>query len=896
MGESRATVPEPVSRPAMNRTVLRLFFLVPLALVGACADVPPDGLEVGISRVLAEIRSATLDDLAYHVTLRVPADRTEAVEGEIEVSFVWDDPQHREVVLDFRDPGSRVRSIEGDGGAIGWRVEHDHIVLDPDDLRAGEANRVRIAFVAGDEALNRHDDYLYTLFVPDRAHFSIPVFDQPDLKAEVTWTLTVPEGWVAVANGPEVSAPSIPAELRGAGVAESGDASAGEVEERVYTFAPTRPIPPYLMAFAAGRFTVEAGEREGREYRIFHRETDDAKVARNRGPILDLVATSMAWMEEYTAIPHPFAKYDLVLLPSFQYGGMEHPGAVFYRAESLLLDEAATRDAQLARASLIAHETAHMWFGNLVTMRWFDDVWTKEVFANFLAARMVAPSFPDVDHDLRFLLAHHPAAYGVDRTAGTHPIRQPLDNLRDAGTLYGPIIYQKAPIVMRQLELRVGERLLRSGLRQYLGDHAFGNASWPELIRILDERTPDDLEAWSRAWVDEPGRPRVAITLAESEAGGLHPVITQSDPAGKGRLWPQQLLLVEVRGLRGRIAASIDLKEERQQFPLWAAGSRPRWILPNGRGVEYGLFVLDTPALVHLVEDVTEIPQPLLRGAAWLVIEDAFLEGRLSPGVVLGRTLDALAVEDDELLLGHLIDVTTTLFWSFLSPAEREEWAERVEATFEDGLARAESVPLRAAWYQGWRRIALTEAGIERLHGVWSGDEPIPGLPLSEADRTALAVELAVRGHPDSEAILDAQRERISNPDRQARFDFLRPALAADEGVREEFFTSLARVERRANEEWVLAGLRALNHPLRQDHARRFLRPGLDLLTEIQATGDIFFPGRWVEALLGGHQTPEAEAIVAAFLAERPGPAPRLREKVLQSHDRLARAAAIVFE
>src|SRR5690606_38945379 len=153
LGKSRATVPEPVSRPAMNRTVLRLFFLVPLALVGACADVPPDGLEVGISPALAEVRSATLDGLAYHVPPRRRADRTEAVEGEIEVSFVWDDPQHREVVLDFRDPGSRVRSIEGDGGAIGWRVEHDHIVLDPDDLRAGEANRVRIAFLAGDEAL-----------------------------------------------------------------------------------------------------------------------------------------------------------------------------------------------------------------------------------------------------------------------------------------------------------------------------------------------------------------------------------------------------------------------------------------------------------------------------------------------------------------------------------------------------------------------------------------------------------------------------------------------------------------------------------------------------------------------------------------------------------------------
>ena len=250
---------------------------------------------------------------------------------------------------------------------------------------------------------------------------------------------------------------------------------------------------------------------------------------------------------------------------------------------------------------VIGHEVAHQWFGNLVTMRWFDDVWTKEVFANFLAAKIVHPAFPEVDHDLRFLLAHHPAAYGVDRTAGANAIRQPLDNLREAGTLYGAIIYQKAPIVMRQLELRVGERLMRSGLRSYLEDHTYGNATWPDLIRILDERTPADLDAWSRVWVDEPGRPTVELQIEESGTGVV-PVIVHRDPAGQGRLWPQELLLVEVRGLRSRIAASITVDQPRQNFPLWAAGSHPRWILPNGRGVEYGLFVLEDAALHRLVD------------------------------------------------------------------------------------------------------------------------------------------------------------------------------------------------------------------------------------------------------------------------------------------------------
>src|SRR5262249_13079205 len=158
---------------------------------------------------------------------------------------------------------------------------------------------------------------------------------------------------------------------------------------------------------------------------------------------------SRDWLERYTGIPYPFDKFDFVLLPAFQFSGMEHPGAIYYNASQVLLDESATETLLLGRALLIAHETAHMWFGDLVAMRWVDDVWLKEVCANFFADRVVHPLFPGVNHDLRFFLAHYPAAYSVDRTAGAHPIRQELENLNEAGGLYGPIIYHKAPIVLR---------------------------------------------------------------------------------------------------------------------------------------------------------------------------------------------------------------------------------------------------------------------------------------------------------------------------------------------------------------------------------------------------------------------------------------------------------------
>ncbi len=259
---------------------------------------------------------------------------------------------------------------------------------------------------------------------------------------------------------------------------------------------------------------METAERNGRQFRMLHRETDTQKVARNRDAVFDLHAAALAWLEQYTAIPYPFDKFDFLLVPSFQFGGMEHPGAIFYNAAALLLDASATQNQKLGRASLIAHETAHMWFGDLVTMKWFNDVWMKEVFANFMAAKIVNPSFPEINHELRFLYAHYPAAYDVDRTAGTNPIRQRLDNLSEAGSLYGAIIYQKAPIVMRQLEMIVGVEGLRDGLRDYLKQHAYGNAAWTDLIRLLDRRTPDDLDAWSRAWVEEAGRPVISTIPA----------------------------------------------------------------------------------------------------------------------------------------------------------------------------------------------------------------------------------------------------------------------------------------------------------------------------------------------------------------------------------------------
>lgn len=363
--------------------------------------------------------------------------------------------------------------MRANGHPSSYQFIDEHIIIPADELHEGD-NIIKIEFVAGESSLNRNPDYLYTLFVPDRARTAFPAFDQPGLKTTYTLTLIIPHEWDALANAPLLSD------------------SAGN-GTRTLQFAESDPLPTYLFSFVAGRFERITRTINGRNMTMLHRETDAEKVSRNTEDIFEYHASSLSWLEEYTGIEYPYQKFDFALIPSFQYGGMEHTGAILYRASSLFLDEDPSQSALLGRASLIAHETAHMWFGNLVTMEWFNDVWTKEVYANFMAAKIVNPQFDDVNHDLNFLLRHYPSAYGVDRTEGANAIRQHLGNLNLAGQMYGPIIYQKAPVMMRQLELLLGEELFRDGIREYLQRFSHANATWPELIAIFDRLSPQNL-------------------------------------------------------------------------------------------------------------------------------------------------------------------------------------------------------------------------------------------------------------------------------------------------------------------------------------------------------------------------------------------------------------------
>ena len=846
--------------------ILKINTLSALLMIIATSCVPKMiPISEGIPWGLAEYRSKTISDLRYHFALDIPLSLTEIIKGKSRITLNWNDPSAQPLVIDFLLPQQRVHSVLVNDKEANWQPVNDHIVIPASALRAGE-NSIALTFEAGDEAFNRRDNFLYALFVPDRAHFSLPLFDQPNLKGRVTWEVTVPEQWKVIANGPEASAST-----------QNGRTH--------FTFLETQPMPSYLFAVAAGVFERETAEINGRTFTMYHRETDAAKVARNRDEIFRLHATTLNWLEDYTQIDYPFQKFDFVLIPSFQYGGMEHPGGILYRQASIFLDETATQNQMLGRASLIAHETAHMWFGDLVTMNWFDDVWTKEVFANFMAAKIVNPSFPEVDHELRFLTAHHPTAYSVDRTIGANPIRQPLENLRFAGTLYGAIIYQKAPIVMRHLENRVGEELFRDGIREYLSTYAYGNATWPDLIAILDARTEQDLATWSQVWVEEPNRPSINIVREDGDV-----VVQQQDPENRGRVWPQTLKM-RIGSIHANEALTIELESEPHRLTGMA---NAEFILPNGSGVEYGAFILDEKSQAYLVSNVNQLDTALLRGATWVTLWDQVLEGRLPPGLFLRTALDALTIEQDELVVSRILGYTRTVYWNYLSNSERQRVSGEIENLLWTQVMSERSRSGRSSFYSAYRSLANTDEGLARLQRLWSGDEQVTDLPLSELEQIGLASGLAIKGIVNAEEILSQQSERLENPDRLARFKFLRDSLSADLTVRAAFFESLKLESNRDREAWVIAGLNNIHHPLRAQESIDLIAPALNMIGEIQATGDIFFPGRWLDSTLSGHNSIEAAKTIRQFLDTALDLSPRLRLKVQQSADSVFRAAYLV--
>lgn len=784
----------------MKRLIyLFILFLACQQTVCFAYNSPEDKLlEEGVSIELAQDRKHTISDLRYELWFTIPEDKHSAVQGNENILFTL--KKKDDIIIDFRESRDKIHSIKANGKKCDFAFWNEHIVIPREATKKGN-NTIEISFTAGNQSLNRRDGYMYTLFVPDRARTVFPCFDQPDMKAMFSLTLTIPEKWVAVSNGKETGK-TFKKNPKGM---------------RTCSFAMTEPLSTYLFAFAAGEFKRASYTEDGMTIGAYHRETDPKRIAQ-LNDIFKQVMFSLKWQEEFTGVAYPFQKYDLVILPGFQFGGMEHTGATFYNDNTLFLHDNPTPDEKLRRTELIAHETSHMWFGDAVTMEWFNDVWVKEVFANYFAAEITAPQYPEINHDLNWLKTYTAAAISQDRTDGRTSIRQPLDNMKNAGLIYNNIIYNKAPVMLREMVKKMGMPAFRRGIQKYVKKYLYGNASWDDLIRILDAETSANLKSFSNKWVDKA------------------------------------------------------------QFPHYTAST----CLDNRMGERYGYTELTAEQADSLMDYWPKEKSSTARQAMLMTLEENYLNRNIDDNTWIEFLIDNLTEEKNFLTAATLASYLREPMMAIKNKQHIETYEKELLVLAQHHSVRA----CRTEIFRLLRSVMRTPVVIDKHYALWSKHDE----PFSENDYTALAYELAIRKPNQAKEILAKQRARIKNPDRLQQFDFVSRAVNPSASARHELFKSLSDPENRRIEPWTLSVLYYLNHPLRQKEAVRYIRPALEMLPEIQQTGDIFFPADWCMQLLSGHRSNAAYSEVEKFLKDNPTLMPLLRNKILTAEYLLKRA------
>ncbi|RZK39797.1 MAG: aminopeptidase [Pedobacter sp.] len=844
--------------------LVTFFFFSPLFAQDSKIPVIEDGVSID----LATSRRASLKNIQYELKFIIPEDKDKPIGGQERVSFELL-KNNQPLQLDFKQTKDHIISISVNQKRIEIEHKNEHLIISQKYLKLGR-NTVEIEFIAGNESLNRNPDYLYALFVPDHARQAFPCFDQPDLKARFKLNLVIPKNWVALSNGKMINKSESETNLS-------------------YQFANSDLLPTYLFSFTAGKYKILNKTMGNRNLEFLHRETDTSKLNFSVDSIFIAHHNAIQFLENYTTIPYPFQKFGFVAIPDFQFGGMEHPGEIQYKASSLFLDKGATKDQFISRASLISHETAHMWFGDLVTMKWFNDVWMKEVFANFMADKVAEKMMGKEVFKLKFLQDHYPAAYGVDRTLGANPIRQQLDNLQEAGTMYGNIIYHKAPIMMRQLELLMGAERFQQGVREYLKTYSYGNATWDDLISILKKYTKSDLYEWNKTWVNEPGRPvfEYQVTYAENKIDRF--IIKQNAENGSRNIWPQlfKITLVYPNKTKDLTVNAVAFEQE----ILTAKGlEKPSYIIFNSDALGYGLFPVDQ----NVEREMFSLKSPLMRSSIYINSYEAMLAGKsYTPTQLLNLFTSGIGLEKNELNLRLLTNYLTTIYWNFIKPEERERLSKGLENLLWGAIEKETLGNQKKILFKAYQDIYLSSAGQNRMHRIWETQEALPGLRLTEDDFTSLALTLALKANKPVN-VLSVQRDRIKNEERKSRITFLIKALSTEVKNRDLFFESLKDLKNRTKEAWVNSALAYLHHPLRQESSIRYLPASLELLQEIQKTGDIFFPQSWLASIFSSYQSQEAHEVVQKFLADHPNYNPKLKAKILQTTDNLRRAKSIV--
>ncbi|WP_327269517.1 aminopeptidase N [Streptomyces sp. NBC_01218] len=786
---------------------------------------------------------------------------------------------------DLIAPG--VDAVTLNGTALDPAVVFDGTRVALDSLAAGENVLVvdaRCAYSRTGEGMHRFVDpedgevYLYTQYEPADARRVFANFEQPDLKAPYRFEVTAPEGWRVWSNGAEESH-----------------------EGGVWRFAETEPISTYITAVVAGPYHY-VSDRYSRTFAdgttleiplgamcrkglARHFDADDVFLITKQG---------LDFFHDHFDYPYPFGKYDQAFVPEYNLGAMENPGLVTFREEYIYRGKVTSASYE-RRANVILHEMAHMWFGDLVTMSWWDDLWLKESFADFMGSFSMVEATRFTNGWITFANNRKAWAYRADQLPSTHPVTADIRDLEDAKLNFDGITYAKGASVLKQLVAYVGRDAFLEGARRYFKQHAYGNTRLGDLLSVLAETSGRDMTAWSRAWLQTAGVNSLTPVLTYDAQGRVAELtVVQEAAASHPELRPHRVAVGLYRrdgnGALTRYArAETDVFGERTAVTGLAGAEKPELVLVNDDDLTYCKVRFDAASLATLRTHLGALEDPLARALCWSALWNMTRDGLLPARDFISLVLTFAGRESDIGVLQMLHNWAHSALVHYTAPDWREEGGRLLaEGALRELRRAAPGGQDQLTWARFFASSAASDQDFRLLGELLDGSAVIEGLDVDQELRWAFLFPLAAHGVADEAAIAAelARDDTASGKRHQVRCLAARPSAA----VKDQAWAAVVESDRLSNAlvEATIAGFtrpsqRALLAPYTEKYfaaiervwKERSIQIGMDVVSGL-------FPGL--------QDDPATLEATDTWLKEHEDAAPALRRLVLEARDDLARA------
>ena len=625
------------------------------------------------------------------------------------------------------------------------------------------------AYMHTGEGLHRFTDpadgetYLYSQFeVPDSRRV-FAVFEQPDLKASFTFTVTTPANWTVLSNSPTPE----PTQTR---------ASDGSGEARTFAFAPTEPMSSYVTAIVAGPYvgtTDEYVASDGRSVPLGVYCRKSVVEYMDSEEILDLTKRGFAYYEELFATPYAFTKYDQIFVPEFNAGAMENAGCVTHRDDYIFRSRPVEARVE-RRAVTILHELAHMWFGDMVTMTWWNDLWLNESFAEFTSTLATAEITRWNQAWTTFQTLEKGWAYNQDQLSSTHPVAAEINDLHDVEVNFDGITYAKGASVLAALVGYVGRDNFFAGIQRYLAAHAYANAELSDLLRELEAVSGRDLSAWTRLWLQEAGVTTLRTQVTANTDGIItQAAIRQEIPADSpASLRPHRVAIgsysLTGQGAEARLERTgrieLDVDGELTPVPELVGTKRADILVLNDDDLTYAKVRLDEDSLArglaHIEAFTESLPRSIVLASAWDMVRD----GELAASHFLKAALRALSVEEHSSVIQGLLGRITTCLSGFLPPAVRRDLAPgTADRLLELARAATAGSDKQLQLVRALSAHAVTDEQLDAVTGLLEGTTALDGLDVDQDLRWDLLTGLVAAGRFGEEQIrTEEDRDRTT--------------------------------------------------------------------------------------------------------------------------------------